>query len=439
MGKITITMRNTSVALAFSFVTAVASAQVASTVNNAANLVKSGTDAIGRVGSTMKKIREGRSQFDSTVKIVRDNVQSGRDLAKDLTPPKFKNGKFSNFKWKPVAQFDGQIFTSTVLSMKSYDGKSGDDLLRTINGSALGFRFRADKAGIPVRWEIESVDKSYFDKVSGNFTIPQEKQEYYFMPTIPWNTQLLASLTDSTPIRIVYRIFDAAGNKEEHAQRLTLRAADDCILSYEQKPLDFLYTAFIQEKHPEAVKIAKDAAKIKFTNKVPGYQAADLATLLRVCALWKTLHDRGLRYKGQGAMTVDEENDIISQRVQPFGNAIQKAGGSSVDGMIVLATALKAMGIAATLELTHDRCFVGFYTSGKQGKNLVYLDPAMLANSDKIEAAGAAKDKNAAYLAQFMSAVESARKAHAQYAVDNDLREIDVNYYRAFVQPLPFN
>lgn len=413
------------------------SAQVSSTVNKATGMLKSGKDAIYRAGNTVKKLREGRSQFDSTVRFVRDNVQSARTLAKDLVPPKFKHGKFSNFKWKPVAQFEGQIFPSMVISMAGNKGKCDMEMMRVANSSALGFWFRADRAGVPIHWEIESVDKSYFDKVSGNFTMSDDK-EAFFMPFIPWNLSLLASLSDSTPIRIVYRLSDAAGNKEERAERLVLRPVDDCIVSYDENPLDFLYAAFIQEKHPEAVKIVKEAAKTKFTAKVEGYKAADLATLMRVCAVWKLLHERGLKYTHGTALAVDEETGIVSQRMRAFDKAIKAQKGNSVDGMIVLATLLRAMGISTTLELTHDHCFVGFYTSGNLGRNLVYLNPEALSNADKIDAV-TGKDKNNAYIAQFMAAIESARKEHARYAVDNDLREIDLGHCRPYVQPLPFN
>ena len=46
--------------------------------------------------------------------------------------------------------------------------------------------------------------------------------------------------------------------------------------------------------------------------------------------------------------------------------------------------------------------------------------------------------KNQAYVDQFIKAIKVAQKEHEEYKANNDLTEIDVNYYRAYVRPLPF-
>ena len=62
----------------------------------------------------------------------------------------------------------------------------------------------------------------------------------------------------------------------------------------------------------------------------------------------------------------------------------------------------------------------------------------MLSSSDIIDKAPPAK-KNQAYVDQFMQAVKYAsNKEYPEYKAANDLVEIDVDYYRSFVRPLPF-
>ena len=63
----------------------------------------------------------------------------------------------------------------------------------------------------------------------------------------------------------------------------------------------------------------------------------------------------------------------------------------------------------------------------------------MLSNSDIIDQVKTAAKKNQAYVDQFMKAVRYAsNKEYPEYKAANDLVEIDVDYYRNFVRPLPF-
>lgn len=386
----------------------------------------------------IKETKRTTAEFNKSVKVVK-----GDDKAlvanNQLTKPKFKKGNFTNFVWEPVAQFDGQLFPAMIISMANYKGDVNEPFMNSVKSSALGFRFNSSNSYIPLKWEIESVDKKYFDKVTGDFMFENANQELYFMPNIPWNFSTLSKQTSSTPINIIYRLYDDNGNKVEKAVPLFMRSINDCIFQYQDKKFDFLFSAFIQEQHPEIDKILKEALATKFISSIAAYQGkkdVDTKTLVLVAAIWKVLHDRGIQYSSiTTTSTVD--NNIYSQNVRTFDNSLKTNQANCVDGTIVFASILRATGIATTLVLTSNHCFLGFKTS-PDSNNLIYLETTLLSDSEFIAVAKTAKAKDEAYLKQFFKAIEVGKANYKSSYAKNNITEIDVDYYRRFLRPLPF-
>ena len=406
-------------------------------LKNAGDAINAGTYAMNSFKGFVDATKRTTGEFNKTVKVVNNSTPPPQVPADQINKPKFKKGDFVNFKWEPVAYFDGQLFPAMIISMATYKGGIDDAFMNSVKSSALGFRFNSNQSWIPVKWEIESIDKNYFDKVSGDFMFQQAGQETYFMPNIPWNILTLSKQVSSTPINIVFRLFDDAGNKVEKSIPLFMRSVNDCIFQYQQEKFDFLFTAFIQEQHPEVDKILKDALKTKLIADISGYQSDETHTLLQVAALWKVLHDRGFQYSSITRTSTNNTQNIASQQVRTFDNSLKTNQANCVDGTVVFASLLRAIGISTTMVLTHDHCFLGFYTSGKKD-HIVYLETTMLSASDIIDAAKTPAKKNKAYVDQFLYAVKYANKEYTDYKTANDVTEIDVDYYRSFVRPLPF-
>lgn len=414
-------------------------AQLPKLLKDASETFKNGAEAIKSLGGLIDATKRTSAEFNKSVKVVKDNSFQSSVSESQQTKPKFKKGVFTNFKWEPVAYFENQLFPSVIISMATYKGEVDDPMMNSIKSSSLGFRFNSDKSFIPVRWEIESVDKQYFDKVSGDFMFQQARQEIYFMPSVPWNVSTLAKQLSSTPINVVFRIFDSDGNKEEKSVPLFMRSINDCLFSYKDKKLDFLFTSYIQEQHPEVDKILKEALNTKMITSVSGYQGDELNTLHQVAAVWKVLHDRGFQYSSTTETSTNSTIDFQSQQVRTFDNALKTQQANCVDGTVVFASILRAMGISTLMVLTHDHCFLGFYTSNRKDRKRLYLETTMLSSSDIIDKAKTPSEKKNAYFNQFLYALNYAtKKEYPEYKAANDLIEVDVNYYRNFVRPLPF-
>jgi len=413
-------------------------AQFSKVLKDANDALRSGTETMRNIGGFIDATKRTTDQFNKNVKVVNSRTPQPNVSGDQMTKPKYKKGDFTNFKWEPVAYFDGQIFPSMVISMADYKGAIDNAFMNSVKSSALGFRFISNSSYIPLKWEIESVDKSYFDKVSGDFVSQQAGQEVYFMPDIPWNIATLAKQVSSSPINIIFRIYDEDGNKVERSVPLFMRSINDCIYRYHEQKFDFLFTAFIQEQHPEIDKILKEALNTKLISSVSGYQGDEVNTILQVAAIWKVLHDRGFQYSSITTTSTNSTNALVSQAVRTFDNSMKTQQANCVDGTVVFASLLRAINISTVMVLTHNHCFLGFYTSRKRDK-IVYLETTMLSNSDIIDQVKIPAKKNTAYVEQFMQAVKYAtNKEYPEYKAANDLVEIDVDYYRGFVRPLPF-
>lgn len=235
--------------------------------------------------------------------------------------------------------------------------------------------------------------------------------------------------------------------------QLILRSVDDCIRYYNGTPLLFLYTAYIQEEHPEIRKILKEATDTKIVSSIEGYHGN---VDRQIAAVWKVLHDRGINY---GTITTtaggNNKSEIISQVVRTFDKSINDRQANCVDGTVVLASILRKMGIHSALMIVKGHCFLKYYRKedDKDGKRRdpVYLETTIL---DAESLINLAKDKarlqknkkksleiiNQGYINQFEAAQRLAFEEYQDYGSKKEIYDIiDVDLERQHVtKPIPF-
>jgi len=446
------------------------------TIKDVTRVVNSGTQAVASLGMLVNTAKRTSAEFDKTV--VVDNSETPKPVAppkKEITEPKFKKGTFTNIDWEPVTYFDGQLFPSMIISMADYKGDVGTPSMKALKSSALGFRFISKASYMPVKWEIESTDKSYFDTIGGDYTFQQSGQERYFMPNIPWNMSVLAKQSSSTTLNIIFRLIDDDGNKVEKSVPVLVRSVNDCIFQYKDLDLQFLFAAFIQEQHPEIDKILQEALATKTIAAITGYQWGPEETKKQVAAVWRVLHDRGFQYSSISAAKQLGGANIASQQVRTFDNAIRTNQANCIDGAVVLASILRAIGIRTMIVTQPGHAYLGYYPSNEPGTKPVFLETTMLGdpvvfsqaqppapktpaktpvakNAPKTTAAKAAAAKtaadkvqerliaakNQAYMVHFERALQSGQSKYDKNSVLNQVNVIDVNLYRQVVRPLPF-
>ncbi len=357
-----------------------------------------------------------------------DFKKSRPDRHGEITKPEIKGKGFANLEWTPVCYFRRQMFPSEIISMAHYKGELKGR--KEAISRPLGFHISSDRNNIPINWEIECVGKKFFEKTSGYVIYKTPGKVLDLMPEIPWNYDLLSKQVASTPVTVVYRLFDANGRKAEEIRHLTMRSINDCIYRYKDLALEFLFAAFIQEQHPELEKIKNEAMNTKIISSVSGYQDGADYVHKQVEAVWVALHNRGIKYSSATVTSSSSEKDttISTQAVRTFENSMKTKQANCVDGTIVFATILRSMNIHSVMVLTSKHCLLGYYTDAKR-KNITYLETTMLAGGGKGNA-GASK--------QFELAREKGQENYEEASERNDITIVDVEDSRKYVRPLPF-
>ena len=409
------------------------------TLDDGIEIVNKGIQLFKQLGQLVDAGKRTASDFNKNVKVVNDKTPQKAPPAGATTKPSYKKGAFQNFRWEPVAYFDQQLFPSVIISMANYKGQLNDPLMNAIKSSALGIRLLSGADFIPVKWEIESIDKNYFDKVSGDFMIEGKGQETYYMPNIPWNMQYLAKHVSSSPVNIMYRLYDEAGNKEEKSIPLFMRSINDCLYLYKEQTLFFMFTAYIQEQHPEIDKILKEALNSKLVGSIHGYQADENSVIMQVAAIWKVLHDRGFQYSSITNTTAASTAQLGSQQVRTFDMALKTQQANCVDGSVMLCSILRAMGISTALVLVPGHCFMGFHTSPKKDK-MVFVETTLMSDDEFLAKAKTPAEKQKAYLAQFNKAMQYGMQQYKKNSTSAEgyAKLVNVDEYRNYLRPSPF-
>jgi hypothetical protein len=406
-------------------------------LEEANKLIKIGTELFKSLGKFVDAGKRTAEDFNKNVKVVKSEDQRPMVSPGQATKPVFKKGAFQNFRWEPVAYFDNQLFPSVIISMANYKGQANNALMNSIKSSALGIRFMSGADFIPVRWEIESIDKNYFDKVGGDFMMEGKNQETYFMPNIPWNMHYLAKHVSSSPINMVYRLYDEQGNKEERAVPLFMRSINDCLFLYKEQPLFFMFTAYVQEQHPEVDVILKEALKSKMVGAIDGYQGDEMNVIKQVAAVWKVLHDRGFQYSSITTTAANSTGQLASQQVRTFDMALKTQQANCVDGSVMLCSILRAINISTVLVIVPGHCFMGFYTSEKK-ENMVFVETTLMSDDEYLSKAKTPAEKQKAYMDQFEKALLIGISTYKKKKSESYAHLVDVDEYRNYIRPLPF-
>lgn len=402
--------------------------------------VDESTSLLGSLSKFADATKRTSAEFNKNVTVAKGNNANSNTPPPPppvpenrTTKPIIKNDKITNLNWEPVNYFDGQLFPSAIISMATYKGELKGEMEAI--SRPIGFRIISNKSYIPLKWEIESVDKKYFDKIDGTYMYEQAGKEVYLMPEIPWNYEALAKQTTSTPVNVYFRFFDDEGKKVEKLVTLFIRSINDCIYYYKDINLQFMFAAFVQEEHPEIDKILREGLNTKMTNRWIGYQNDGKEVDLQIATIWRVLHDRGFVYSSITANTGDQGN-VRSQAVRTFDNSLKTNQANCVDGTVVFASILKKIGIDPIMVLVPGHCFLGYFTDEKR-TNVKFLETTMLSREGDLPKAKTAAQKTKAYVNLFLDAQDYAMKEYLEYKKAGTANLISISEFRKYIKPIP--
>lgn len=289
----------------------------------------------------------------------------------------------------PLVAFDQQLFPSFIIStasMKSAppeEGQEVDPSAPVIIGDRdglLGVKFVSPKKDTQIKVTITCDDVMEESQFSGKLS--EKGKEYHVYPKIKYRFTKLAEVTQATPVSMTFRL-QIGNDVDEQTATVMLRPIHDCPFLVQEGDLvlntSFTFAAYVNEQHPFLDKLLREALDIGIVESFSGYQQDEAEVIRQVYSIWDALVTRDVRYSSITATSVKAQT-VASQHVRLIEESLNNSQANCVDGSVLLASALRKIGIEPFLVLVPGHCYVGFYVD-EQKENMLAIETTMLGDS----------------------------------------------------------
>lgn len=274
----------------------------------------------------------------------------------------------------PIVGWDKQCFPSFLIgtaALKSDGITTPDGLLGDPNG-LLGISLEAPADGTEIDVTIECPPYATASRFVGQ--LPTAGTTYSVYPKMNYDYAALSHCTQATPVNVVYRVQVNQESIIEKTVTMIVRPINDCPLKVQvgEQVYDYSFTfaTFVNEQHPFADKLLREALDIGIVDQFDGYQDQSEASVLRqVYAIWDLLVARDVRYSSI-TTTASDSPHILSQNVRLLEDTINNQQANCVDGSVLFVSLLRKIDIESFLVLVPGHCYVGFYLDPERTKVL---------------------------------------------------------------------
>lgn len=280
-------------------------------------------------------------------------------------------------------ELGGNIFPVVLLSTATTDA----DLVLPADTDYIGnakscIAVRVKNAYANGRLRIEIDETPFFSRSVSEFVLPEAGKDYLVFPDVVWNYQALRENVQAVPMTVSIR---ARLNRRELSggiHTFSVRSVNECLLGYTDRRMRFhdtgeFFAAYVNEDHPQIDLLLREALDTRIVNRFWGYQSKDVRLVdKQVYALWYVLQKRGFRYSSISNTSLSS-NVVLTQRVRPFGDALQSAQINCVDGSVLFASLLKAINLHPVLVRVPGHMFVGYYTD-RDHSGIHFLETTMI-------------------------------------------------------------
>lgn len=407
-------------------------------LKNALKTMRDAQEVIGEVKRTAVDVVDLNNElglvqkdFNQKGKVARGN-DGERNRQSEYA--KIRGGKFKSVEWKPVVYVDNDIFPSAIVSLSTYRKDFNNEL--EVLSRPIGFMINSAAANQIIRWEIESSDKRFFDKVTGEFVANEANRWINIMPEIPWNYQALTQNFTSTPASVTYRFFDEKDNKIERTQPINYRSINDCVLRYQSTRMHYLFAAYVQESHPEVDMILKEGLQTGFVNSFSGYQVDKEGVISQVLAIWRALQLRQFRYSSITERSARDGKDISTQSVRTFDNSIKTSQANCVDGTVMFASILRKIGINTQIITVPGHCYLSVFLNREESSRM-FIETTALSHFARFEKNISESDRDKYTKLFYAYASEMKGQYDATKAENKVIAEINVTEARDIINSIP--
>lgn len=351
---------------------------------------------------------------------------------------------FQLIEWGFEEKKDNSIYPSAVLALAGYDENNEVDVQNSKRNQSI--RVLKNYVSIYLvpkddntKIEVEVKESEYWYASKAVFTCDKADDRYIYKPVINWKYDVLRKLNQPTPVNMVVQLTVNGEDAGERSKTLNLRSINECVFAMRdgERLIDFnmLFAAYVNEDHPLIQQILKEGLETGIIKSYKGYQGGkEMNVYAQVLSIWNALETRGIHYSN--LIESSQSSPVyFSQRVRTIEEALTYSQANCVDGTVLFASLLKAIGIDPVLVRVPGHMFLGFYVNRKHTK-MEFLETTLL-GAEEI----GLKEELTQFLGvesydSFLKAIDKGKERYEQYKDSASLTMIDVKEIRKYIKPI---
>jgi hypothetical protein len=300
----------------------------------------------------------------------------------------FSLATMAQAEFTTLSGWDRQVFPSYAVAtatlragdVEEAEGEEADETELGDPRGILGVQLESPADDATVTVTITCSDIMEPSTFTG--TLAQAGETYTIRPRIKYKYGALTQNKQATPITVTFSVEIAGEDAEEQSETITLRSINDCPFALVDEDdqvtdLSYMFAAYVNEQHPFADKVLREALDREAVDSFTGYQAKDPAEVYRqVYALWDVLSERDVRYSDI-TTTAGESAVVYSQHVRLLDESVNNGQANCADGSVLFASLLRKIGIESYLVMVPGHCYLAFALDA-EGKDLVALETTLL-------------------------------------------------------------
>lgn len=278
-------------------------------------------------------------------------------------------GATARAAWRPALPTGPGLYPAYLIATSTME-TTGNGIPRmnsTPNAGPLGDRMGVLGADIVAsdaksKWGIEIVG-ALLDGASRMDAALMPGQEATLLPRLSWNYVALRGVRQVLPMTLRIRLLLNGSQVDEVTMTLRMHDFGDVPYALVSNGVvqdqSWMFAAFLDESSPVIDTLLREALNSGVVSSFDGYQRGPQAVTQQVFALWHVLQRRGFRYSN--IVTPSAPNTgMIAQHVRTVGEALATSQANCVEGTLLLASALRRIGIDPVLIKVPGHMYLGY-------------------------------------------------------------------------------
>jgi hypothetical protein len=295
--------------------------------------------------------------------------------------------------WAPSIKMDKHIFPSYIIASAAKNFQDqGDHYFgepKGLIGIQISSTYRFAKFKLVIKAD-EIADATEYE-----FTLPHDKRREMFLvfPNINYRYQQLKKINQPVPVNVTFILYIDGKEEKQKIETISVHSINDCpfhVINPDKSPVDmkWMFAAYVNENHPMIDQVLREALNTGLVDQFTDYQLSSSTNkdelFRQVIAIWAALYNRRITYSNTVTPSLWPGNNIASQHVRFFDEALNSAQANCMDGSVVFASIFRKIGIDPVLVIIPQHAYMGFYTG--HDKNELYCLETTLIGKKNITA-----------------------------------------------------